>query len=171
MDLDKADEDGFQPNAGLRGMGVLDPLPLESLGPDKVRATIYSTMQAVLGNCLNLCLFVPWTLNETVEMVRAATGWDVNAYELVRVAERALTLARVYNSREGFGIDDDRLAERSYGPTTSGPLDDAGIDREELREAVQTYYGMMGWDEDTGVPLPAKLHELDVSWAVEYLPK
>ena len=169
--LDKENEDGFQPSAGLRGMGVLDPLPLESLGPDKVRATIYSSEDTVLGNCLNLCLFVPWTLEEKAQMVRAATGWDVTAYELMRVAERALTLARVYNVREGFGIADDRLAERSYGPTTSGPLADAGIDREELREAVQTYYDMMGWDTETGTPLPGKLHELDVSWAVEYLPE
>jgi hypothetical protein len=30
---------------------------------------------------------------------------------------------------------------------------------------------MMGWGEETGVPLPSKLHELDVSWAVEHLPK
>jgi len=86
------------------------------------------------------------------------------------VGERALTLARVFNVREGFGIDDDRLAERSYGPTTSGALSDAGIDRELLREAIQTYYGMAGWNEETGVPRAAKLHELGVSWAVEYLP-
>jgi hypothetical protein len=29
---------------------------------------------------------------------------------------------------------------------------------------------MMGWDADMGVPLPAKLHELGVSWAIEHLP-
>ena len=104
-------------------------------------------------------------------MVQAATGWDVTAYELLKVGERALTLARVFNMREGFGPDDDRLAERSYGPTTSGALADGGIDREELREAMHTYYGMMGWDEETGVPRPSTLQALDVSWAVQYLPK
>jgi aldehyde:ferredoxin oxidoreductase len=144
---------------------------MESLGPDKVRATLYNTILQVLNNCLNVCLFVPWTLNEKVELVQAATGWNVTAYELVKVAERAFTLARMFNIREGFGPDDDRLAERSYGPTTSGPLADGGIDREELREAMQTYYGMMGWDEETGVPRTSTLHALDVSWAVNYLPK
>ena len=171
MDMNTPNEEGFQPNNALRSMGVLDPLPMESLGPDKVRATLYNTILQVLNNCLNVCLFVPWTLNEKVELVQAATGWNVTAYELVKVAERAFTLARLFNIREGFGPDDDRLAERSYGPTTSGPLADGGIDREELREAMQTYYGMMGWDEGTGVPRTSTLQALDVPWAVNYLPK
>jgi len=171
MGLVSATEEGFQPSAGLRGMGVLEPMPLESLGPEKVRATIYATVEQLLNNCLNLCMFVPWTLDEKVEMVRAATGWDVTAYELVKVAERALTLARLFNVREGFGIEDDRLAERSSQPTTSGALADGGIDPQELRRAVQVYYGMMGWDEETGVPRPGRLHELDVSWAAGYVPK
>jgi len=36
---------------------------------------------------------------------------------------------------------------------------------------VHTYYSMMGWNAATGVPLASKLHELDVSWAVEHLPR
>ena len=50
--------------------------------------------------------------------MRAATGWDVSDYELMKVGERALTLARVFNTREGFTAADDQLAERTYGPTT-----------------------------------------------------
>ena len=171
MGLDKLDEDGIQPNAELRTMGLLDPMLLESLGADKVRATLYNTIHQVSNNCLVMCLFPPWSLQEKVDMLRAATGWDVSAYEVLKLGERALTLARVFNAREGFGLTDDHLAGRSYGPTTSGPLADGGIDREELRKAIKTYYGMMGWDQETGVPLAAKLHELGVGWATEYLPK
>ena len=162
--------DGLLTDATLRSLGVLEPMPLESLGPEKVRATLYNTISQVMSNCLPTCLFVPWTVEGKVEIVRAATGWDVSAYELMKVGERALTLARVYNIREGFGSDDDRLAGRSYGPTTSGALADGGIDREALREAVHTYYAMAGWDRETGVPLPEKLEELDVAWAEAYLP-
>jgi aldehyde:ferredoxin oxidoreductase len=169
--LVSADEEGFVTNEGLRGLGVLEAMPLEDLGPSKVRATIYSTMEHVVNNCLCLCIFVGWTLDERLEILRAATGWDVSMYELLKVSERALTLARVFNAREGFGVEDDRLAWRSSQPTTSGPLSDEGIDPEELREAIHLYYGMMGWDAETGIPLPSKLHELDVSWAVDYLPK
>ncbi len=164
-------EQGFQPNGGVRSMGVLEPVPLESLGPDKVRATIYSTINGVAMNCFSMCIFPGWNIQEMTEMIAAATGWDVTDYELLKVGERALTLARVFNMREGFSIDDDRLPERSYGPTRGGALQDAGIDREELREAMHTYYGMLGWDRETGVPTEGKLDELDVSWAAEYLPE
>ncbi len=37
-------------------------------------------------------------------------------------------------------------------------------------EAVHMYYGMMGWDRETGVPTREKLWELDIAWAEAYLP-
>lgn len=171
LDLINADENGLVRNQTLRAMGVLEPMALESLGPEKVRATVYNTISEVMLNCLLVCQMVPLTMQEKVQVVRAATGWDMTAYELLKVGERALTLARVFNAREGFAAADDHLADRSYGPTTSGALSEAGISRKALREAIHTYYGMMGWNTKTGVPLPEKLHELDVSWAVKYLPK
>jgi aldehyde:ferredoxin oxidoreductase len=164
-------EDGFQPNDGLRAMGVLEPVPLESMGPAKVRAFTYSTVSSVAGNCLCLCAFVPWNAAERTRILRAATGWDVSAYEYYKVGERALALARIFNIREGFGPQDDRLALRSYGPTTSGALAEGGIDPEKLEEAVHTHYAMMGWDKETGVPTVEKLYELGIGWAAEYLPQ
>ena len=163
-------EGGFMPNDTLRAMGVVEPMPLEDLGPDKARASAYYAIYRVMQNCLSICLFVPWTMDDYVEMVRAATGFDVTTYELLRAGERAFTLARVFNAREGFGVDDDRLAERSYGPTRNGELSDGGIDREVLRESLHTYYAMMGWDRETGVPTVEKLQELGIGWAADYLP-
>lgn len=104
-------------------------------------------------------------------MVQAATGWDVSAYEYYKLGERALTLARIFNIREGFGPEDDRLALRSYGPTTSGALAEGGIDPGQLDRAVHTYYAMMGWNRETGIPTRDKLWELGVAWAEEYLPR
>ena len=158
------------PNGGLRSLGVLEPMDVESLGPEKVRAFMYNSINSVTGNCLPVCMFVPWSAQQRVDLVSAATGWDVSTMELFKVGQRGLTLARVFNTREGFTAADDDLAPRSYGPTNNGVLADGGIDREELREALDTFYGMMGWD-DQGVPTAATLHELGVSWAVAYLPK
>jgi aldehyde:ferredoxin oxidoreductase len=166
-----ADEDGFQTNGGLRSMGILEPIPLESLGPDKVRAATYHAVRMVAGNCLCICLFVPWNIAEQVQILRAATGWDVSAYEYYKLGERALTLARIFNVREGFGPQEDRLAPRSYGPTTGGALAEGGIDPQELKEAVHAHYAMMGWDRETGVPTREKLWELDIAWAEAYLPQ
>jgi len=167
--LVNADQNGMLAQGTLSSLGVIEPLALENLGPDKVRAALYHTLDQVTMNCLPMCLFVPWTTAEKVAIVRAATGWDVSAFELMKVGERAFTLARVFNVREGFGPEDDRLPERSYGPTTNGALSEGGIDREELEEAVRTFYGMMGWDPDTGRPTPTALHELGAGWAVDYL--
>ncbi|MFH1086873.1 MAG: aldehyde ferredoxin oxidoreductase family protein, partial [Chloroflexota bacterium] len=167
--LQVANEDGFTNNGGLRSLGAFEPVPLESLGPEKVRAFMYNTISSVVPNCISICSFPGWSITEMTDIVGAATGWDVTAYELLRVGERALTLARVFNMREGFTVEDDRLAERSYGPTIGGALADGGIDREDLREAVQTFYGMMGWNRETGAPTVEKLQELGVGWAAEYL--
>jgi len=164
------DEDGFQQNGGLRGLGVLEAMELESLGPEKVRATIYSTISSIVPNCVSICFFPGWSTQELTQMTRAATGWDVTDYELFKVGERALTLARVFNMREGLTVEDDQLCPRSYSPTQGGALSEGGIDMEELREAVHMYYAMMGWDRETGVPTVEKLHELGVGWAAEYLP-
>ncbi len=164
-----ANAEGFMPSDGLRSMGMLEPVPLESLGADKVRATLYNTISQITSNCIPMCMFVPWTVAEKVEILRAATGWDVSAYELLKVGERALTLARVYNLREGLTAADDRLADRSFGPTIGGALAEGGIDRELLHEAIQTYYVMSGWDRETGRPHPERLDELGVSWAKEHV--
>jgi aldehyde:ferredoxin oxidoreductase len=163
------DEDGFMRHSLLRAMGVLEALKLDSLGPEKVRAVMYDSMASIMQNCLAMCTFTGWSLQELAEMVQAATGWNVSEYELLKVGERAMTLARTFNMREGLTVEDDQLCARSYSPTSSGLLAGGGIDMEELREAVHTYYGMMGWDKETGVPTVDKLHELDVGWAAEHV--
>jgi aldehyde:ferredoxin oxidoreductase len=162
-------EDGFLQSGRLRGMGVLEAIELENLGPEKVRATIYNTMASIMLNCLTMCSMPGWSVRDLAEMVEAATGWDVSEYELFKLGERAMNLARVFNLREGLTTADDQLCERSYGPTHGGALAEGGIDREELRQAVHTYYGMMGWDRETGTPTPERLQELGVGWAAEHL--
>lgn len=168
--LINANADGFM-EGGLRRLGALEPRALADLGPSKVHAFMLHTISQVVPNCVTMCIFPGWSLSDLTDMVNAATGWDCTDYELVKVGERALNLARVFNMREGFTVEDDILPERSYGPTQGGALAEGGIDREELREAVHTYYAMMGWDRETGLPGDAKLHELGIGWATEYLAK
>ncbi|MDF1515578.1 MAG: aldehyde ferredoxin oxidoreductase C-terminal domain-containing protein, partial [Anaerolineae bacterium] len=167
--LVNSDEEGFTLNRGLLGMGVLEPMPLESLGIDKVRAFSYNTIRSVVSNCICICAFLPYSTSEKLRLINAATGWNMGEFELVKVGERALNLARVFNMRAGFSPDDDVLAPRSYTSTTDGPLQDTFIDPDALVEAVHNYYAVMGWDPVTGVPTTGKLMELDVSWAVDYL--
>jgi aldehyde:ferredoxin oxidoreductase len=45
-----------------------------------------------------------------------------------------------------------------------GTLKGKKIDRDEFLKSLETYYEMMGWDPETGVPKRAKLDELDLDW-------
>jgi aldehyde:ferredoxin oxidoreductase len=171
IDLSEPDEAGFVKDEQLKSLGVLEPMPQESLGPDKVRASLRKATRTIAENCLTMCVFPGWHVSDLAEMVEAATGWSFTTYELMKVGERATTLARIFNLREGFTAADDRLPERSHGPTRDGVLADGGIDRGELQEALRTYYAMLGWDRETGIPTLDTLHDLDIAWAAEYLPK
>jgi aldehyde:ferredoxin oxidoreductase len=153
---------------GVRNLGVLEPMPVTYLGPDKVRAVIYGSLRSHLDNCLGLCNFLPYSNAQLVELVRAVTGWDTNAWELWKAAERMITLARAFNVRQGFTPADDRLPPRLAEPLgADGP--GAPIEPAALEAALPVYYEMMGWDPETGVPRAAKLHELDAGWVAELL--
>jgi len=149
-------------------LGILEPIPLEKLCPGKIRALIYAVDWRVLDNCLLLCNFVPWDYIQKTSIVRAVTGWNTTAWELMKTGERITTMARVFNIREGFGRKDDWLPERFFNPRISGALSDTAIDPEKFREAIDTYYKMMGWDEN-GVPTREKLEELDIGWVASLL--
>ena len=81
--------------------------------------------------------------------------------ELLRISERILTMCRLFNVREGFTADDDKLPSRSFEPTKGGPLSDRSLNVEEMEKAKRYYYYLMGWDEK-GVPLQEKLEELGI---------
>jgi len=154
----------------LRPFGILDEVPVESLGGEKVRMYKHWMEMRVLANCLSICQFPPWKFTEFVDLVNAVTGWDVSLYELVRVADRTLNLARIFNLREGFTAADDWLPPRFFQPQTSGALSETAVDAGNLRRAIDLFYQMIGWNGD-GVPLPGTLYELDISWALDYFPE
>jgi aldehyde:ferredoxin oxidoreductase len=147
-----------------RGLGIISGVPADDLGPRKVRLFKYFMMWRSLNNCLVMCLFPPWTVQQKVDIVTAVTGWDTSAAELLQVSERAINLARLFNVREGFGEQDDWLPSRFFRPKASGALSDTSVDPGKLKKAKSTYYEMMGWSED-GIPTQTKLEELDIAWA------
>ncbi len=69
--------------------------------------------------------------------------------------------------REGLTRKDDVLPRRMSMPHVSRTLNEKPIDPEVLDEHVSMFYGMMGWDSETGVPTLAKLQELDIEWVAD----
>jgi aldehyde:ferredoxin oxidoreductase len=147
-----------------KSLGILESVPVDDLGPTKIRLFKYVVMWRSLNNCLVMCLFPPWSVQQKVDIVRYVTGWNTTAFELMKVSERAINLARVFNIREGFTEADDWLPPRFFHPKTSGALSKTAVDPAKLRDAKTTYYSMMGWNEE-GVPRRTTLDELDIAWA------
>ena len=156
-------------------MGIWEPVPSLSLGPDKVRLFTYLQHYWSMFNMLDLCIFVYapvryYKIDQIVDLVRAATGWNITFWELMKAGERGTTMARVFNLKHGLTHKDDKLPERMFQGIENGPLQGAAVPHEELDQAIPLYYEMMGWTSDTGVPLRGKLVELQIEWATEQLP-
>ena len=160
--------EGFDnPHNEFSQLGLNEAVDRLDLGPKKVRAFFTTQMVWSLYNCVGMCDFVgqpigELTLEKLREYVNAATGWDISLVDLMKVAERSNTMARMFNLREGFDADDDNLPSRMYEPLQNGALVGKALDREEVDSALKLYYQEAGWNEQ-GVPTDAKLAELHLN--------
>lgn len=76
------------------------------------------------------------------------------------VGERIINLERLFNAREGFTIEDDRVPKRlSEEPIPDGPSKGAVYEEEEL---LMQYYKVRGWDMKNGQPLDSTLERLNL---------
>jgi len=153
----------------LQPWGVLEPLPADDLSPQKIRMLHYVTNWRHFYNCGLVCNFTPWSPEQIVSLVSGVTGWNTTAFELMKVGQRAQTLCRVFNAREGFTTDDDYLTPRFLEEFDSGPLEGVAVPADRVEDGKQIFYSMQGWDRETGMPTVDGLEELNVGWAAQYL--
>lgn len=141
-----------------RTLGILERIPMDYLGMDKVRnfkvlATLWSAADA-----LDLCIFAiaptrVLTLEDMAALLGAVTGWVTSSYEIMRFGERRLHLMRLYNLREGLTAADDTLPARFFEEgVQAGRWQGVKLDRKQFHANIRAYYRMMGWD-DEGRPL------------------
>jgi aldehyde:ferredoxin oxidoreductase len=144
-----------------RGMPrMLENYPVNPTGGDHTGGAHAKTS---LRNSIGLCIFLGYDDDRTLELVRAATGWDLDQQQLRAVVSRGLSMARLFNLREGMSTDDDRLPQRLHEPMLKGPLSDKTISREEVRTIVQDYYRQQGWHPESGAPLLGTLEALNIA--------
>ena len=97
---------------------------------------------------------------ESAEIYRHITGWDMTAEELQLAGERINNLKKQFNIREGWSRDDDTLPPRVFDEVLpTGVVEGVGLSRQDLDMMVQAYYLARGWREDGTIPA-AKLKEL-----------
>ncbi|HSB02605.1 MAG TPA: aldehyde ferredoxin oxidoreductase family protein [Anaerolineales bacterium] len=160
----------------LKLIGLGEPQPGYSLTPEKVRFAYLTEVFYSMLDSVELCQFVfgpAWTLYgpaETVDMIRAVTGWDVTVEELMEVGKRRLNLFRTFNAREGLDRKADKLPKKFFKQLAgTGPTAGIALTHEEVESAIDAYYKLAGWTAN-GVPTRETLKQHDIEWAAQYLP-
>ena len=121
---------------------------------------------------LGLCQFAwgpAWQLygpEELVEFCQYGLGWDASIKELQEVGERRINLMRMFNAKEGFTRKEDVIPERLFDAIPDGPNAGTKINKEDFEVALNKYYELAGWDQETGNPTPETLKRLDIDWLI-----
>ena len=157
----------------MKVLGILEPVSPTDIGEKKVALfkllDIYWTVFDILGVCD--FGYVPrsvGTMEELLEIIRSTTGWRTTWFELMKLGERSINMARIFNHREGFTSKDDTLPEVFYQNFKGGPLDGQGaINKKDFEKAIRLRYELMSWNPDTGIPTPAKLIKLGLDWLID----
>ena len=149
-----------------------DKIP-EILNPyiEKYKATaVHESENAYsIRDTLIVCWYsVSWPpifwMDDFAEMLPLATGEKGlgNVEKLTEVAERQITLKRLFNAREGITRKDDNLPKRfTHEPMPEGPGKGQTVDLEPM---LDDYYKLRGWDRETGLPTRETIRKLSLEW-------
>ncbi len=94
------------------------------------------------------------------QLVNATTGWNLQYEDIDLIGERAHTIKKAFNIREGWKRADDDIPYRwKHDPMTKGPSAGHVVTDEELEYMKDLYYEAKGWTNDGMIP-KKKLQEL-----------
>ena len=111
-------------------------------------------------DCLGVCRFNTRTdLKLLAEALSTATGWSFSIEEAMIVGRRIVNLLRVFNIRHGHTAEMDAPAPR-YGSMPEEGLPEEKNVMNHWDDMRGTYYEQMGWDRETGKPMPDTLKDL-----------
>lgn len=153
---------------GLKVLGVEQSADIFEMTRTKAHNFALAARYWRMQDCLGCCHFGfaprgPMAIDRLVGMINAITGWDADIGELMEGGERAITLSRMYNHREGFTSQDDLLPERFTRNMKDGPYRDRlGIEKEGFYRMRSDFYDEMGWDPDTGYPSAERIAQLGI---------
>jgi aldehyde:ferredoxin oxidoreductase len=133
----------------------------DSYSPDLVPLMVAKTKpKRQFTDCLGVCNFTlssDFTL--LMEMVNAATGWNLTIEDAINVSFREVNLFRIFNIRHGIGTEVE-MPSKWYGSIpTDGPAKGRDI-MAHFDYMLDAYYKHMGWDRKSGKPLPETLLKL-----------
>jgi aldehyde:ferredoxin oxidoreductase len=101
------------------------------------------------------------------QLINATTGWDFDYDAVDLIGERAHTIKKAFNIREGWKREDDHLPWRwQHEPMQEGPSAGYVVTEEELEYLKDIYYEAKGWTKEGLIP-KKKLVELGMKDVAE----
>jgi aldehyde:ferredoxin oxidoreductase len=86
-------------------------------------------------------------------LINATTGWDFDYDDVDLIGERACTIKKAFNIREGWTREDDHLPYRwMHEPMKEGPSAGHVVSDEELEYMKDLYYEAKGWTKEGLIP-------------------
>ena len=131
-----------------------------------------------LLDSLGVCLFTgnwasPQGVNtrELATFFYLATGIKLSEEEMIKTGERIHNVEKMFNVyHAGFTRQDDYPPKRFMEePVKSGPSKGALLERKDWDSMLDEYYGLNGWDKQSGWPTQGKLEDLNLEECIEML--
>jgi aldehyde:ferredoxin oxidoreductase len=117
-------------------------------------------------DCLGICAFCCPNRELTVQCTNAVTGWDLDLQSATRIGLRIVNLLRVFNFRHGLKPEMEQPSVRYSETPKDGPVKGRPI-QPYFDFMVRTYRELMGWDPETGRPLPQTLKSVGLEELIE----
>jgi aldehyde:ferredoxin oxidoreductase len=156
-------------------MGIPGEALKRVVGPSSFnpgRYSRYSEDWYALFNCLGLCNRAQvnrfYHIDTIAELYSALTGISKSPAELMKASERAWTIGKLLNAREGFARKDDKAPDAWFKPLVvdgkAHQITDyyrtATLSRDDIERLLDDYYDERGYEKSSGLPAKAKLEEL-----------
>jgi aldehyde:ferredoxin oxidoreductase len=140
----------------------LGVVPGERFDTSEEKGRIAARQQAwrSLYNAVNLCQFQNPGVGQLLAALNGATGWGLEADDLMMLGKRIITLKRLLNLRRGLTRSDDRLPDILLQPLSDGGTEGTVPDMDALLAGA---YAEFGWDPETGYPSDGTIEELGLT--------
>ena len=147
----------------------LPPLT-DPFSPEQISRAVADTKGVMqFDDSLGTCRFNTWfNIPLLCKAVNAATGWELTVDDATTIGLRAVNLMRAFNFRCGLTAEQDVPSMRYASTPTDGKAAGVGI-AQHWDYMLSNYYQKMGWDSETGKPLPATLEKLGLQHVIPHL--
>lgn len=149
---------------GVESGRVIEELGIEALDrhadSGKAASVVRHQHWNAVLNALVTCIFSNAPATDYIELLNAATGWDLDSGATLEIGERIVNLKRAFNIRLGYSRAGERLPRLLRQALVDGGTEGFVPDEETL---LGEYYAASDWDPATGKPTRRKLEMLGLA--------